>query len=158
MVDCHSRESELQTNVLSALPQMCDSKKNEILTLAAATRATFHSLTANVAFAHSLKRGVAVACEAPSPSFSSVERHRRVKPAEKFIMGGKEMDTTTSSPEIHLVMGSLAYTSSFRVFIVCRRDSPASFVRPTAYKASQRCCPIVISRPSNFQPDICQMS
>ena len=66
----------------------------KILTLIAATKASFHERLANVAFAHSLKSGVGVgelrvacvgvsscraALEAAPPSLSGAEKYRRVK-------------------------------------------------------------------------------
>ena len=59
-INCDCGKCELQTiRVTVSIPRGLPEQK-KILTLAAATKASFHEHLANVAFAHSLKSGVGV--------------------------------------------------------------------------------------------------
>ena len=92
-INGYSGKCELQTISVSIPRRVPDKKKT--LTLAAATKASFHEHLANVAFAHPFKSGVGVgelkvargvgaspcpaAFEAASLSVSGAEKHRWVK-------------------------------------------------------------------------------
>ena len=92
-INCKSRSRKLQSVTLTRHTRM-----GGILTLTAATMASFHKPLANVAFAHCLTSGVGISesrvarsvgtssCritfEDASPLLSGAERHREVKSAE----------------------------------------------------------------------------
>ena len=92
-VDRDPGKCKLESNSVSIPRRVPEQKK--ILTLAAATKASFHELLTNAALAHSLKSGVAVgelrvawglstlscpaAFEAAPPSLPRAEKYRRVK-------------------------------------------------------------------------------
>jgi hypothetical protein len=142
-----SRSCELQTNGVSS--QRGAPEQKDILTLRAETKAFLHDPPVNFDFAHCLKSGVRDA------EWRVVERYRCKKSVAKCQIhnGGAGLHNL---PEIQVLMGPVIWTSSSTVFTIFIRDSPASLLRPAAYRASQRCCWTVISRSSNFPLDICQ--
>ena len=76
-----ARKSELQNHQMPIRQGVPEQKK--ILTLAAATKASFHERFANVTLTHSLKSGVAVGESRASSSLPGTERRRWVKSDKK---------------------------------------------------------------------------
>ena len=149
-----SRGCKLQTNGVSSQREAPEQKK--MLTLRAATKASLHEPPVNFDFAHSLKSGVGDGeWRVLSKLLSGLERYRCKKSVAKCRMHSR-VTRYHNLPETQAMTGPVIWTSSSTIFTISSRDSPASLMRPAAYRASQRRCRTVMSRSSKFHPDICQ--
>jgi hypothetical protein len=141
-----SRSCKLQTNGVSSQREVPEQK--EIHTLRAASKAFLHEPRVNFDFAHCFKSGMR------DDEWRVVGRYRCKKSVTKCQIHNRGT-VLHNLPQIQVIMGPVIWTSS-TVVTIFSRDSPASLLRPAAYRASQRRCRTMMSRSLNFRPDICQ--